>query len=91
MLVYVPCDAGYPFDIPLHDSSLLTYAALSYHLPLLIAFSLKHKTQFVWGGYMLFPLQAMLEDRHGIMQVLQNSIHADQSLHLSRWGDLISL
>jgi hypothetical protein len=38
-------------------------------LPLLIAFSLKQRTQFVWGGFMLFPLSGMLDDKYGIMQV----------------------
>ena len=64
-----PLAAGYPFDIPNTGSNLLTYCVLSYHLPLLIAFSMRQRTQFVWGGFMLFPLAAMLDDRHGIMKV----------------------
>lgn len=68
----------------MHDSNVLTYAALSYHLPLLIAFSLKTRTQFVWGGFMLFPLQAMLEDRHGIMQVVPFEYGAQMCMNLIR-------
>lgn len=60
---------GYPFDIPGEDSNMLTYAALGYHLPLLIAFSLQQKTHFVWGGFMLFKLKDLLLDQHSIMQV----------------------
>lgn len=61
--------AGYPFDIPSQGSSLLTYSVLSYHLPLLIAFSLQQHTAFVWGGFMLFRLQDMLTDKYRIMKV----------------------
>lgn len=60
---------GYPFDIPGSSSNVLAYAALSYHLPLLIAFSLQQQTKFVWGGFMLLPLQDMLVDKHGILEV----------------------
>lgn len=33
--------AGYPFDIPPRGSALTTYCTLVYHIPLLIAFSIK--------------------------------------------------
>ncbi len=55
---------------------MLSYAALVYHLPLLIAFSVSQNTSFVWGGCMLFPLQAMVHDSYGIMQVWSASCHA---------------
>ena len=61
--------AGYPFDIPDPGAGVLSYAALVYHLPLLIGFSLSESTSFVWGGCMLFPLAALQSDSHGIMQV----------------------
>lgn len=61
--------AGYPFDMPVSGSNVLTYAALSYHLPLLIAFSLQEETHFVWGGFMLVPLHEMLHDQYDIMKV----------------------
>ncbi len=53
---------------------MLAYAALSYHLPLLIAFSIQQETQFVWGGFMLLPLQEMLADQHGIMEVCEKDL-----------------
>lgn len=61
--------AGYPFDIPGSGTNLLTYAALSYHLPLLIAFSIQQRTRFVWGGFMMFPMRDLLTDRFDIMKV----------------------
>lgn len=33
--------AGYPFDVPAAGADLLSYAALSYHLPLIVPFSVK--------------------------------------------------
>jgi Glycosyl transferase family 21 len=48
---------GYPFDIPAEHAGILSYAALAYHLPLVIGFSLNEKTHFVWGGCMLFRAQ----------------------------------
>lgn len=68
-----PTLAGYPFDIPGEGANLLAYSVLSYHLPLLIAFSLQQKTRFVWGGFMLFRLQDLLTDKYGIMKVLRFS------------------
>ena len=60
--------AGYPFDIPEAGASLLTYCALVYHLPLVMAFSVRERISFVWGGCMLLPLRALLENTHGIMR-----------------------
>ena len=60
--------AGYPFDIPPAGGNVLTYCVLGYHLPLLIAFSISRRTEFVWGGFMLFRLPAMLADTGGILQ-----------------------
>lgn len=32
---------GYPFDVPAEGANLLSYCALSYHLPLVVPFSVK--------------------------------------------------
>ena len=36
-----PSCAGYPFDVPAEGANLLSYCALSYHLPLVVPFSVK--------------------------------------------------
>ena len=54
-----PPGAGYPFDIPPPDADLLTLCMLVYHLPLLIAFSVRQQTDFLYGGCMLFPLEPL--------------------------------
>ena len=64
-----PWPAGYPFDVPAEDACLLAYAALSYHLPLIVPFSVKERTQFVWGGCMLFRTSEMRHDSRGILRV----------------------
>ena len=69
LLIRILTNAGYPLDIPPPGSDLLTYCVLCYHLPLLIAFSLRQQTDFVWGGFMLLPLHEMLADKYGIMKV----------------------
>ena len=61
--------AGYPFDIPQPGAGLPTYCVMAYHLPLVVAFSLKPRIQFVWGGCMLLPLQLLRPDRLGILKV----------------------
>ncbi|KAK9804057.1 hypothetical protein WJX73_000030 [Symbiochloris irregularis] len=68
---------GYPLDIPPAGSSLLTYCALAYHLPLLIAFSIRQATSFVWGGCMLLPLAALKSDAHVILQAWRNGGYSD--------------
>lgn len=68
---------GYPFDIPNPGGGLLSYAALVYHLPLLIAFSLSQNTSFVWGGCMLFPADHMVNDTYGIMQAWSDGGYSD--------------
>jgi hypothetical protein len=45
----------------LTSSSIWTYCAMAYHLPLVIAFSIKQRTHFVWGGCMLFRLIDLLQ------------------------------
>ena len=42
---------------------------MAYHLPLVIAFSLRPRIQFVWGGCMLLPLQLLRPDHFGILKV----------------------
>lgn len=68
---------GYPFDIADPGAGVLTYAALAYHLPLLIAFSVSQSTSFVWGGCMLFPLESMVHHTFGIMQAWQEGGYSD--------------
>ena len=65
----LPCPAGYPFDVPEVGAGVFTCAALAYHLPLMIAFSVKQRINFVWGGCMLFSRTDMTGDTYGIMQV----------------------
>lgn len=65
--MFVGCVQGYPFDVPEAGASLLTYCCLVYHLPLVIAFSVRQRTSFVWGGCMLLPLADLRSDAHGIM------------------------
>lgn len=60
---------GYPFDIPSPAAGLLDYAALSYHLPLVIGFSISRHTSFVWGGFMLFRAAELLSEEFGLIQV----------------------
>ncbi|KAG2437459.1 hypothetical protein HXX76_006109 [Chlamydomonas incerta] len=43
---------GYPFDVLPPGAALPAHLAASYHLPLLIAFSVVPDTAFVWGGCM---------------------------------------
>ncbi|GMH45669.1 hypothetical protein BSKO_13632 [Bryopsis sp. KO-2023] len=52
---------GYPFDIPLQSSNLLTYCTMAYHLPLMIPFSVASRTSFVWGGCMLLKRSDLLK------------------------------
>jgi len=70
---------GYPFDVPPpgNPASLFSYAALAYHLPLLIAFSLKERTHFVWGGCMLFRGEDLRGDKLGIMAAWQHGGYSD--------------
>ena len=71
------CAVGYPFDIPSAGAGILSYAALVYHLPLLIAFSVSQTTSFVWGGCMLFPLESMTNDSYGIMHAWREGGYSD--------------
>ena len=68
---------GYPFDLPDPRAGILAYAALVYHLPLLIAFSVRQSTSFVWGGCMLFPLKSLTCDSYGIMQAWREGGYSD--------------
>jgi hypothetical protein len=60
---------GYPLDLPPPGANLLTYCVLVYHAPLLIAFSIRQRTSFVWGGCMLMPLHSLKTDEYGFMRV----------------------
>jgi hypothetical protein len=55
--------------VPPRGAGLLTYCVLAYHLPLLIAFSIRQRTSFIWGGCMLMPLADLRTDRYGFMKV----------------------
>ncbi len=69
--------SGYPFDIPPPDANVLTYAALAYHLPLIISFSVAERTQFVWGGCMLLPLTELRAGAHGILAAWADGGYSD--------------
>lgn len=69
---------GYPFDVPVEaNADVLTYAALSYHLPLVIGFSLGETTQFVWGGCMLLRTQELQQDAMGIQKAWREGGYSD--------------
>ena len=68
--------AGYPFDIPEGDASIFTYSCLAYHLPLSVAFAIRQRTVFVWGGCMLLPLHDLRNDRHGILAAWNQVIYS---------------
>ena len=68
---------GYPFDIPAEHAGLLSYAALAYHLPLVIAFSLRERTHFVWGGCMLFRGDDMRSDVLGFLKSWSDGGYSD--------------
>ena len=60
---------GYPFDIPPPGgaASIWSFAALAYHLPLVVAFSIRARTHFVWGGCMLFRGEDLRRDSLGVL------------------------
>ena len=53
---------------------------MAYHLPLVVAFSLRPRIQFVWGGCMLLPMQLLRPDRLGILEVAPVSKNDKQSI-----------
>eukprot|EP00877_Chromochloris_zofingiensis_P011213 jgi/Chrzof1/6345/Cz18g05040.t1 len=71
---------GFPFDIPPPRASLLSYAVLVYHLPLLIGFSASHATSFVWGGCMMMRMTAMKEDTAGLVKAWCDGGYSDDLL-----------
>jgi hypothetical protein len=80
---------GYPFDVPIHrDSSVLTYAALAYHLPLVIGFSLGRKTQFIWGGCMLFRTEDLRKDSLGVLKAWADGGYSDDLTVAARCSEL---
>jgi len=81
---------GYPFDLPplpsrssrsrggtQNTTSVFTYASLSYHLPLLIAFSLRSRTHFVWGGCMVMRGVDLRGDTLGVLAAWQDGGYSD--------------
>lgn len=80
---------GYPFDIPDPKSNVLTYAALSYHLPLVIGLSLHTKTQFVWGGCMVFRAEDVSkDDRLGFLAAWADGGYSDDLILAARCTQL---
>lgn len=76
---------GYPFDIPDPKSNILTYAALAYHLPLLIGLSLHKKTQFVWGGCMVFRAEDVSkDDKLGFLAAWMDGGYSDDLIVAAR-------
>lgn len=73
----LPMATGYPFDVPDPHANLLSYCALSYHLPLLVAFSIRQRIDFVWGGCMLFRAADLRSDRHGVLAAWADGGYSD--------------
>lgn len=55
-----------------------------YHLPLLIAFSVRQRTAFVWGGVVMLRMEELprdeggtRHDKYGILEVRTNTVGAD--------------
>lgn len=71
---------GYPFDVPPKGSSLLTYAMMGFHMPLLIPFCID-RTCFVWGGCMLLRREHLLEGHpYGIYEAWKHGGYSDDML-----------
>lgn len=79
---------GYPFDIPAEGAGLLSYCALAYHLPLIVPFSVKERTEFVWGGCMLFRAAEVRHDARGILQAWQDGGYSDDLTVASKCTEL---
>lgn len=81
---------GYPFDIPSEHAGILSYAALAYHLPLVIGFSLNERTHFVWGGCMLFRAQDVRpeDDILGFLSSWANGGYSDDLTVAARCTEL---
>lgn len=63
------CLPGYPFDLVPQGAPLQAYAVLVYHLPLSIAFTIRRRAPFVWGGCMMLRARELRDDRHGVLKV----------------------
>lgn len=61
--------SGYPFDLVPPRAPLTSYAVLVYHLPLSIAFTVRRRAPFVWGGCMLLRARGLVGDPQGVLQV----------------------
>ena len=60
---------GYPFDLVPPRAPLTSYAVLVYHLPLSIAFTVRRRAPFVWGGCMLLRARELVGDPKGVLKV----------------------
>lgn len=80
---------GYPFDVPARGAGVLAYAALAYHLPLVIAFSLAPRTHFVWGGCMLLRGEDVRgDDRLGFLAAWAAGGYSDDLTLAARCTEL---
>ncbi|CAK0746217.1 hypothetical protein CVIRNUC_001675 [Coccomyxa viridis] len=78
---------GYPFDIPEKDAGIFTYSCLAYHLPLSVAFAVRQRTMFVWGGCMLLRLHDLRNDRHGILAAWSQGGYSDDLTVASKFAE----
>lgn len=68
---------GYPMDVPETGSNLFTYCMMAYHLPLLIALSIRQHSNFVWGGCMVFRAETLRSDTIGIVKAWADGGYSD--------------
>ncbi|GBF99914.1 hypothetical protein Rsub_12822 [Raphidocelis subcapitata] len=72
---------SYPFDLVPRGASLSAYAALCYHLPLSIAFTVSRRAPFVWGGCMMLRLRdVQQDDRRGVIKLWREGGYSDDLL-----------
>lgn len=67
------------------NAGLITYAVLSFHLHLLIAFSMP-RVSSVWGGTMLFRLQDLLDDTSGLVHAWESGGYSDDMICAADMG-----
>ncbi len=80
--------SGYPFDLPPPNASLLAYAVLAYHLPLVIPFSLSERVDFVWGGFLLLRGADVAADALGLLAAWREGGYSDDLAAAARATEL---
>lgn len=71
---------SFPMDVPSSSGAgFPTYSVISFHLHLLVTFSLP-KVRSVWGGTMLFRLQDLLDDTCGLMHAWESGGYSDDMI-----------